>query len=445
MSDISASSIRQLAVTTSKASVPAEKRSTPVTMRKAKEAIFVFPEKPLSVLQRRLFNACVYFAQRNPGHQSWVVQLSQLEPIIGYNDSSNRRYIMGELISLMKAHVIWDATVNPQDRRLSASTLLADVTHLVDQRAYEFSFSPKLREVLLNPEIWQRIDLAISQRFRSMGTAPLYEWCKRYERTGLTSRWAWEDFRHAVVGIVEEESIYQQYKFFKSKILKRAIAEVNDLSDIEVTLKEYKNGRVVEQIQFEVRRKNGARPAVESESDELISAPSVTALLEDVLRIGVTPNRAAQIINEYTPTDIRAALNHTVLRDAATNKEPLKNRASFFICSLEKGYAKPSSLTPAASPTEPTAPLLTDASLRESFMRSRDPLAEASFLAMALDEQANVLHDYNSSAPHDQLRYDPAKKAKLSKTAFIRYLNLRLWGEPSDADVYAFHFPKAVA
>lgn len=445
MSDISTSSIRQLAVTTSKASVPVEKRSTPVTMRKAKEAIFVFPEKPLSVLQRRLFNACVYFAQRNPGVQSWVVQLSQLEPIIGYNDSSNRRYIMGELISLMKAHVIWDATVNPQDRRLSASTLLADVTHLVDQRAYEFSFSPKLREVLLNPEIWQRIDLAISQRFRSMGTAPLYEWCKRYERTGLTSRWAWEDFRPAVVGIVEADSIYQQYKFFKSKILKRAIAEVNDLSDIEVTLKEYKNGRVVEQIQFEVRKKNSARPALESEPEELSSVPSVTVLLEDVLRLGVTPNRAAQIINEYTPGDIRAALNHTVLRDAATNMEPLKNRASFFICSLEKGYAKPVPLPSVVAKTEPSAPALTDASLRESFMRSRDPLAEASFLAMALDEQSDVLHDYNSRASHEQLRYDPAKKSKLSKTAFIRYLNLRLWGEPSDADVYAFHFPKAVA
>jgi hypothetical protein len=171
MSDISATSNKQLAIANTRASVPVEKRGTSVTMRKAKEAIFVFPEKPLSVLQRRLFNACVYFAQRSPELQSWVVQLSQLEPIIGYNDSSNRRYIMGELISLMKAHVIWDATVNPLDRRLSASTLLADVTHLVDQRAYEFSFSPKLREVLLNPEIWQRIDLAISQRFRSMGTA----------------------------------------------------------------------------------------------------------------------------------------------------------------------------------------------------------------------------------------------------------------------------------
>ncbi|MBH9725228.1 replication initiation protein [Burkholderia contaminans] len=274
---------------------------------------------------------------------------------------------------------------------------------------------------------------------------PGHQQCKRYERTGLTSRWAWEDFRHAVVGIVEADSIYQQYKFFKSKILKRAIAEVNDLSDIEVTLKEYKNGRVVEQIQFEVRKKNSARPALESEPEELSSVPSVTVLLEDVLRLGVTPNRAAQIINEYTPGDIRAALNHTVLRDAATNMEPLKNRASFFICSLEKGYAKPVPLPSVVAKTEPSAPALTDASLRESFMRSRDPLAEASFLAMALDEQSDVLHDYNSRASHEQLRYDPAKKSKLSKTAFIRYLNLRLWGEPSDADVYAFHFPKAVA
>lgn len=442
MSDISQVSNRQLAITSARASVPAEKRNTSVTMRKAKEAIFVFPEKPLSVLQRRLFNACVYFAQRNPGLQSWVVQLSQLEPIIGYNDSSNRRYIMGELISLMKAHVIWDATVNPEDRKLTASTLLADVTHLVDQRAYEFSFSPKLREVLLNPEIWQRLDLAISQRFRSMGSAPLYEWCKRYERTGTTSRWAWEDFRHAVVGIVEKDSIYLQYKFFKSKILKRAIAEVNELSDIEVSLKEHKNGRIVEQIQFEVHRKRDAQFAVEAALEPSDPLPSVTTLLEDVLRIGVTPNRAAQIINEFPQDEIRAALRHTTVRDSATRMEPLRNRASFFVRSLEKGYSLEAEGKRRVGGATSVTPALTDAHLREGFMRSRDPLAEAAFLEMALDEQAKVLDEYNAGVTHAPLHYNPAKSSKLAKTAFIRFLNTHLWGDATDAEIYAFHFPK---
>ncbi|CAB3767410.1 replication initiation protein [Paraburkholderia humisilvae] len=445
MSDIGTKSTRLLAVTPSKAIIPVEKHATSVTMRKAKEAIFVFPEKPLSVLQRRLFNACVYFAQRKPDLQSWVVQLSQLEPIIGYNDSSNRRYIMGELISLMKAHVIWDATVNPEDRKLTASTLLADVTYLVDQRAYEFSFSPKLRGVLLNPEIWQRLDLAISQRFRSMGSPPLYEWCKRYERTGTTSRWAWEDFRHAVVGIVKEDSIYLQYKFFKSKILKRAIAEVNELSDIDVTLREHKNGRVVEQIQFEVHRKNSGQLAADVNPDLPDDSPSAVTLLEKVLEIGVTPNRAAQIVNDYSANDIRAALRHVLLRDAATDKEPLKSRASFFISSLENGYARPSAVSARTYVKKEASPVLTDAHLREGFMRSRDPQAEAAFLSMALDEQAKVLDEYNQSAAHNQLRYDPAKNSKLARTAFIRYLNKRLWGEASDADVYAFHFHKANA
>ena len=230
------------------------KRGSPVTMRKAREAIFVFPDRPLSVLQQRLFNSCVYFAQRQPEFHSWKVLISELEHVIGYKDSSNRRYVMGELLSLMKEHVVWDATTNPLDRKISASTLLADVTHLVDQKAFEFSFSPKLREALLDPKIWQRINLLISQRFRSMGSGPLYEWCKRYERTGITSRWSWEDFRHAVVGIIDSDSIYAEFKHFRAKVLNRAIAEVNELTDIEVTLILHKVGRVVSQIQFKVDR-----------------------------------------------------------------------------------------------------------------------------------------------------------------------------------------------
>ncbi len=439
MSVQASGSITQLPVLQQPALLPVVKRGSPVTMRKAREAIFVFPDRPLSVLQRRLFNACVYFAQRQPELHSWKVLISELEHIIGYKDSSNRRYVMGELLSLMKEHVVWDATTNPLDRKISASTLLADVTHLVDQKAFEFSFSPKLREALLDPKIWQRIDLLISQRFRSMGSGPLYEWCKRYERTGMTSRWAWGDFRHAVVGIIDSDSIYAQFKFFKSKILNRAIAEVNDLTDIEVTLIPHKVGRVVSQIQFKVTRKGGDL-ALEIDSQQLLQESSTTSLLEEVLRLGVSPNKAAQVMNDFSEEQVKAALQHTVLRDAAKDKEPLKSRASFFVSSIENGYAQTSTSGKAGAGASVRRPVLNDADLREAFMCSRDGKAEIAFLEMPLDEQSEVLERYNASVRNDKLRYDPARSTKLAKTAFIRFLNQHLWGEPGDAELYAYHF-----
>lgn len=440
MSVLASGSDTQLPVLHQPALLPVVKRGGPVTMRKAREAIFVFPDRPLSVLQRRLFNACVYFAQRQPELHSWRVLISELEHIIGYKDSSNRRYVMGELLSLMKEHVVWDATTNPLDRKISASTLLADVTHLVDQKAFEFSFSPKLREALLDPKIWQRIDLLISQRFRSMGSGPLYEWCKRYERIGMTSRWSWEDFRHAVVGIIESDSIYSQYKFFKSKILNRAIAEVNELTDIEVTLIPHKAGRVVEQIQFKVTRKQG-NLSVDVDSQVLIEPSSTTSLLEEVLQLGVAPNKAAQVMNDFTDEQVRAALHHTVLRDAAKDKEPLKNRASFFVSSIENGYARPTG-GPGKADAGASArrSALSDAELREAFMCSRDGKAEIAFLEMPLDEQAEMLQRYNAGVRNDKLAYDPARSTKLGKTAFIRFVNQQLWSEPGDAELYAYHF-----
>jgi hypothetical protein len=440
MSVQASGSITQLPAPQQAALLPMVKRGSPVTMRKAREAIFVFPDRPLSVLQQRLFNSCVYFAQRQPELHSWKVLISELEHVIGYKDSSNRRYVMGELLSLMKEHVVWDATTNPLDRKISASTLLADVTHLVDQKAFEFSFSPKLREALLDPKIWQRINLLISQRFRSMGSGPLYEWCKRYERTGMTSRWSWEDFRHAVVGIIDSDSIYAHFKHFRAKVLNRAIAEVNELTDIEVTLILHKVGRVVNQIQFKVDRKGGDLALeADSQNPPQVSS-STTALLEEVLKLGVSPNKAAQLMSEFSEEQVRAALQHTLLRDASKDKEPLKSRASFFVSSIENGYSRSGVSGKLNAGTSPRRPVLNDADLRESFMCSRDAKAEKAFLEMPLDEQAEVLQRYNSSVRNDKLLYDPSRSTKLAKTGFIRFLNQHLWGEPGDADLYAYHF-----
>ena len=95
MSVQASGSITQLPLPQQATLLPMVKRGSPVTMRKAREAIFVFPDRPLSVLQQRLFNSCVYFAQRQPEFHSWKVLISELEHVIGYKDSSNRRYVMG--------------------------------------------------------------------------------------------------------------------------------------------------------------------------------------------------------------------------------------------------------------------------------------------------------------------------------------------------------------
>lgn len=81
-------------------------------------------------------------------------------------------------------------------------------------------------------------------------------------------------------------------KYFELKVRKRAMAEVNAMTDIEVMLIEHKIGRRVEQIQFKVARK--ANPFV-ARFEVTVNAGVVhTDLLNNIVAFRINPIQGKQ-------------------------------------------------------------------------------------------------------------------------------------------------------
>lgn len=147
--------------------------------------------------------------------------------------------------ALMAVIFEWDV-ISPEVKKKQvwkASVLFPEVEIRPDVIRYQIS--RQVLEQVLSPEMYALIDLNILKRFRRASSLALYEHCLRFERIKRTSEVEWNLFRDIILGDGSDATSYKEYKVFKDKVLKQAIAEINALSDISVELQETKIGRRV--------------------------------------------------------------------------------------------------------------------------------------------------------------------------------------------------------
>jgi plasmid replication initiation protein len=98
----------------------------------------------------------------------------------------------------------------------------------------------------------------VVRRFRRASSLAIWEFCLHFEKSGRTAEIEWEVFRDMVLGESPENKTYLEYKYFKSKVVKPAVAEINLTSDHTIGLVESKIGKRISTISFRIGRKLGA-------------------------------------------------------------------------------------------------------------------------------------------------------------------------------------------
>jgi len=72
---------------------------------------------------------------------------------------------------------------------------------------------------------------------------------------------------------------YSEYRFFKAKVLKVAIKEIEDKTDIGIKIDERKSGRIVEKIAFIITSKKGSHIFDNEENDEILSTEDIARFI----------------------------------------------------------------------------------------------------------------------------------------------------------------------
>ncbi len=395
---------------------------TPDTFRKAVQVIHSKPKQPLSLVQRKIGNAWLKHALgTQPSDDGWwAISVRKLAGEIGF-DSNNHQHLKSAAEALMSIVFEWDV-IAPEAKRImwKASVMFPEIELHAD--TVKFQFSSQMRERLLNPEIYALIDMNVVRKFRRSSSLALWEHCVRYEKIGRTGEVEWHLLRDMILGQDTGSKTYDEYKFFKSKVLKPSLAEITEASEHEVTMIENKIGRRISTLQFVIKRKHP------------VKEPEGIATLEvvgEMTRIGVPPSEAKRIAKDHTLQGIKGALHYTQKRMEDRKLPKLESVAAYFRKALDFKYAE--------DETQPTVAAKPKTDIRAVYLQQRIVEAEAYFKELDIEDQTALMEKYNGQQTTETLRFSDKKKVgKSVLSTFYGWLAHETWGEPSAEELLAF-------
>ncbi len=256
-------------------------------------------------------------------NQQHTISLKILTEAVGFN-SRNYARIRESLEKLTSTGVTWDvggkaAEAGKWDKNFAASSLLA--WGKVENGILSYGFSPILAELLFNPEIYQRINIAQQRLFKTAYGLALWENCVRYSNTGSTGMIPVKEWR-LLLGATAKT--YDEYRRFSQKVLSPALKEVNAVSNIEIKMKTKRTNRKVSHIGFQVIRKTDSPLASMDKLGSIADSKEYKQLVQH----GITKVQAKLWIQEHGYDYIREKL---ILLDEKIQANSINSSAAGFL------------------------------------------------------------------------------------------------------------------
>lgn len=215
-----------------------------VVLKKSNAAIRVVSS--LGLLERKIIDAC-FFIARPKMHENMLhsADLDYFKWLLSFN-SQNREYLKKSITKIQQTLIqinILDET-NPSKDFWHSTNFLYDVS-IVNGRIY-FRIPESIRQPLMDPKSWTYLSFRIKNRFTSEYAYILYERCRASQFRGATEWWTIAEFKEAM----SAADIYTQFQDLHKRVIKPAIEQINELSDIYIAANYQTKGRTKTHIQF---------------------------------------------------------------------------------------------------------------------------------------------------------------------------------------------------
>ncbi|MBS0340427.1 MAG: replication initiation protein [Proteobacteria bacterium] len=401
-------------------------------------------EKKITVLARKSWNVLLHEAQdQGLDKDVFSTPLAKIVKSIDYS-SNDIELIKKHLRGMVSTTVEWQSPTTGEGSYWTVCGLLAHakLTKLRGEIWVEWSYAMNMRQELLVPRVFARLQLPILSQLRSHAGLALYEICSRYKDVGRTARQSWHWWRPVLTGRPDnEKSSKMEYRIFKRDCLRLAIAEVCAVTDIDVELVEYKAGRFISDLQFLVKPKQQRDPEAAQKPE-----PVDMALITRAAELGVGHDQAEGLLEEFGDEALRGGLDALQRRAAVDFPEPVRDRYRY-LKSLMPGEARKASVVkeqgaekaPAASAASRDRQARRQAKWTEEWLRERRErvVQEIAALSKAAQDElsAQLMHDMELRNVHPSIRkrlQSSGWRHQLVVAEMVRYYAKATHGEDWD-------------
>lgn len=303
----------------------------------------------LSLLARKSFNALIWHAQEMRGQEDdlgrWKIPVSRLIKDVKFN-SRDYALLHEAMNELQDVKVVRPARHGGITSEVLVPSFTIDNVEHPDNSMLKrgekkrggelwlwFMFPPELKAQLMDPEQYTRLPIAIMATLKTIPGLALYEICRRYVTNpgGVTNRDDWQNWWRILTGAAEDVEP-PEYKYAKRDVFKRGVEEINQVTDIEVELIEFKVGKFVRQIQFGVKLKQQGNL-------DMGPPPIDAGLLSQLTELGMSISDAERIIARHHEKEVIDTLELLRQRVSNTQLPAIESKAAFFRSALKNGYA----------------------------------------------------------------------------------------------------------
>jgi len=217
---------------------------------------------PISLTSRKLFNIFLWKAiKTNVGLEKEVYTID-MDLLIKYTNigRKNKNYIISLLDKtreLQTTLIEWDIL-----GRKGSSQMIGSI-EINDNNEVEYTLPYHLRKLIANSNMFEMIRLNITKLFKSKHSLALYENCVRFINVGSTGFISVEDWKK-LLGVSNIPKYKTTYKI-NHYIIKSAMKEINEFSDIQITQEQKKKGNSITHIKFVIEKKEGIENAIDLE------------------------------------------------------------------------------------------------------------------------------------------------------------------------------------
>lgn len=216
-----------------------------------------------SLLQRKSWNVLLFHAFNDlKSKETHEITLDKLSDKAGY-DSKDLSYFKKIISGLVSSTVEWDFLKKDGKYKWGISSLLSSVC--IEDGTISYSYSPFLREQLSNPSIYAKLDLEIQSRFSSKYALTLWEMCCDYKKVDSTG---WIELEKFKIILGSTSKAYNSFPLFNQHVLKPAILEVNEKSELHVTAEFERFKRRVAKVRLLITEKEVATAEKTPSSNE---------------------------------------------------------------------------------------------------------------------------------------------------------------------------------
>ena len=296
----------------------------------------------LLLLQRKAANALLLNAYEELPDDSvkeHTVRVSELAAAIGY-DSNDHETLKRTLEALVDLKITWNLLDPSGQREWGVGSFLASAR--IKGGVCRYAYPAPLRELLYNPQIYARVNLAVQTRFSSGPALALYENCLRFLKVGTTGWIRLDDWR-GLLGVGDGQ--YPEYKRFRSKVLTPSIKQVNEQSDIRIAMETKREKRRIAALRFSVER----GPALDETALEVVIEPDDgepdagssnpgAEVRSRLAEFGLTEAQAADLTAEFAAD--RVDRNLGFVEDKLTSGGDVKNLAAYTVAAVRGDYER---------------------------------------------------------------------------------------------------------